>query len=171
MESFFIFLIYIFGFLYPLIFLSIGSLRNPILEKCGELADKFHNTNYSTEKEYKDDWNYIARLFNDSLKFTYISSLIWILGVICCLWSISYSADLINNWQGINWDIGNRSGGGRGAALFLLISSWRQILFLSSIAHLVIMNIVLPIFVMKRFQKEGLNLKDFFSEYKKRNLI
>ena len=36
-----------------------------------------------------------------------ISSLIWIFGFICCLWSISYSADLINDWQGINWDIGN----------------------------------------------------------------
>ena len=152
-------------------FLSIGSLRNPILERYSELADKIENTNYSTEKEYKDDWNYMATTFNKSLKFTYISSLIWIFGVICCLWSISYSADLINNWQGINWNIGNRVGGGRGAALFLLISSWRQILFLSSIAHLVFMNIVLPIFVMKRCQKEGQNLEDFLSTYKKRNLI
>ena len=171
MKGLIIFLIYIFGFLYPFFFLSIGSLRNPILERCGELADKIENTNYSTEKEYKDDYNYMARIFNKGLKFTYISSLIWILGVICCLWSISYSADLINNWQGINWDIGNRVGGGRGAALFLLISSWRQILFLSSIAHLVFMNIVLPIFVMKRLQKEGQNLEDFLSTYKKRNLI
>lgn len=171
MESFFIFLIYIFGFLYPLFFLSIGSLRNPILERCTELSDRIENTNYSTEKEYKDDWNYMARQFNKSLKFTYISSLIWILGDICCLWSISYSADLINDWQGINWAIGNRSGGGRGAALFLLISSWRQILFLSSIAHLAFMNIVLPIFILKRFKKEGLNLSYFLSTYKKRNLL
>ena len=65
MDSFFIFLIYSFGFLYPFFFLSIGSLRNPILERCGELVDKIENANYSTEKEYKDDWNYIS---NHSIK-------------------------------------------------------------------------------------------------------
>ena len=171
MESFFIFLIYISGFLYPIFSLFIGSLRNPILEKCREIAYRRENTNFSTEQEYNNDWNCEAKLFNKSLKFTYLSSGIWIFGVICCLWSISHSAELINSWEGINWEMGNRSGGGRGAVLFLLISSWRQLIFLFSIAHLVIMNVVLPIFIMKRFQKEGLDLKDFFSTYKKKKLL
>ena len=166
MKGLIIFLIYIFGFSYPWFGLSVLLSSRPILDKCNELTDKIRNNEYLTIQEGKEDMNYRARLLKKYLKYLYLFLIVWILGCICSIWCISYSAELINTWQGVNWEIANRSGGGRGSALFLIYAYWRQILFLLYILHLIFMNIVMPIAVLKVVKKRGVNITELLSMIK-----
>ena len=166
MKGLIIFFVYIFGFLYPWFGISVLNLSRPILAKCDELTDKIRNNVYLTIQEGKEDWNYRARLLNKYLKYLYLFLIVWISGCICSIWCISYSAELINTWQGVNWEIADRSGGGRGAALFLIYAYWRQILFLLYILHLIFMNIVTPIVVLNTVKKRGVNITALLSMIK-----